>query len=152
MTGNSHVRAVVLSLLVITVVSTGVVLEAGANYADILDSDNATAHVTGVTEHESGLEFRVEVTNPLDHPIRIEYVRLEIADGDESVGVSVPFNEHASVPPSEDAETVDAFVIERRYESLAPLGESLTVSGHLEVRVYNDYQFGISITESEVDV
>jgi hypothetical protein len=152
MTGNSRVRAVVLSLLVVTVVSTGVVFEAGVNYADITRSEDATARVTEVTEHESGLEFRVEVTNPLDHPIRIEYVRLEIADTDESVGVSVPFNEHASIPPSGDAETVDAFVIERRYEPIAPLGESLAVSGHLEVRAYNDYQFRIPITESEVDV
>lgn len=152
MTGTPRVRVVVLSLLTITAVSTGVVFEAGTNYADIVRSEDTTAHVAAVTEHESGLEFRVAVTNPLDHPIRIEYIRLEITDADESVGVSVPFNEYESIPPGEDAGTVDAFVIERRYEPLAPLGESLTVSGHLEVRAYNEYQFTIRISESEVEL
>lgn len=150
--GNSHVRAVVLSLLAIMAVSAGVVFEAEANYAAITLSDDATAHVTEVTKDESGLEFQLTVTNPLNHPVRIEYVRLEIDDGNESVGVNVPFNGYESVPPGDDVEIVDAFVIERRYERLSPIDGPLTVNGYLEVTIYNGYQFKIPIDESEVEL
>lgn len=145
-------RVVVLSLLAITAVSAGVLFEAEANYADVVLSEGATAQVTEVTREESGLEFRVAVTNTLDHPVRVEHVRLEIAEGTESVGVNVPFNGFVSVPPGADGETVDAFVIERRYERLSPIEESLTVSGYVQVTVYNSYQVTIPITESEVEL
>lgn len=149
---NSRTRAVVLSLLAVTAVSAGVMVEAEANYADVALSEDATARVTDVTQDESGLEFRLAATNPLNHPVRIEYVRLQIADGNRSVGVSVPFNGHVSIPSGADAETVEAFVIERRYERLSPIDTSLTVSGHLEVTVYNSYRLTIPINESEVEL
>lgn len=149
---STYARTVVLSLLALTVLTTGVMVEAEANYADVVRSQETAAQVTDVTEVESGLEFQLAVTNPLDSEIRIEYVRLEIADSNGSVGVSVPFNGYTSIPPNKDVETVDVFVSERRYERLLPLGEPLTVRGYLEVTAYNGYQFQIPIAESEVEL
>lgn len=150
MIGDSRgrTRVVPLSLLVLVALSGGVILEAELNYANFVRSPGSSAQVTGVEELPEGLSFTVDVENNLRQPVRIEYVRLEITDGETTQSVSIPYGGHTSVPP--DGGTVEAFVAERRYDQLSPLGDSLTVTGYLVVTVYNGHQFTIQITDSEV--
>lgn len=147
---RSRSSTVVISLLLVALLSGGVLAEVETNYASVVRSDESTARVTEAEQSEDGILFRIDVENQLDHPVRIDYVRLNITEGNRSVLVSVPFGERVSVPPGGD--TIEAFVSARRYERLSPIEDPLTVKGYIVVRVFTDHMFTITLTESEVEL
>jgi len=142
-------RLALASLLLLAIVSAVVLAEVEGNYAATVRSEDATAQVTAVDPGPDGLLFTIGVENPLDDPIRVDYVRLRLSEGGDSVVVSVPFGERESVPPGRHP--IEAFVSERRHDSLSPIEGTITVRGYVAVAVYNGHEFTVSIAESEVE-
>jgi hypothetical protein len=137
------------SLLLCVVLSAGVLAAVETNYSTAVRSDESTARVTAVDHDEEGLVFRLEVENHLNRPVRVDYVRLDITEGDRSVVVSVPFGGRVAVPPT--GGTVDAFVSARRHARLSPIEGTITVQGYVAVTAYQNHRFTITVVESEVE-
>lgn len=150
MRSRSQSSVVVISLLLVALLSGGVLAEVETNYATMVQSDESTAWVTEAEQSEDGILFQIAVENHLNHPIRIDYVRLNITEKNRSVLVSVPFGERASVSPK--GGTIEAFVSARRHERLSPIEKPLNINGYIVVRVFNNHKFIITVTESKVEL
>lgn len=145
--GRGHRRLLAASLLVLAAVSVGVVAEAELNYRALATADGTEATPVAAEPTATGVAVTLAVTNTMNRPLRVEYVRLRLRGPDGTAAVSVPFR-GVTAPPGES--TLTATVTERRFPGEPAAGDRLVVAGHAAVVVFNGYEFDVPVREREV--
>lgn len=136
-----------VSLVVLTLLSIGVVAEAERNYANVSSLDESTASVADA-EFDEGVVVTIRVHNSMNRPLRIQDLHVDISHDDGRGAASTPYQGYRSLSPG--TETVKGYVPERLISGNLSAGDEITVKGTITVRVYNDYRFQIPIEEAEV--
>ncbi|MFB6300523.1 MAG: hypothetical protein ABEH65_09705 [Halobacteriales archaeon] len=142
---TSRILFVLLLLLVAT--TAAVVAEAEMNYASSVKADQAVATVSDTRRTNGGLQVRLQIENPLNRPLRIQYVSLSISDGDDLATVGIPYTLRDSLPPGTSQLTVAAGP---RYLQSVSLNGTIWIKGHIAVEVYNDFDFNVQIRRTEI--
>ena len=146
--GGEQCRLLLGSMLAIAVFSGVVVTEAERNFAAVTVVDETTASVETAAANGDGASIIIAVQNTMGQPLRLQYVHLTVEGADGRSSASVPYNGYETLPPGES--TLTTGITERQFEGDARVGDSVIVSGHLAVEVYNAYRFQVPIDEREV--
>jgi len=131
----------------LTLLSVGVVAEAERNYANVTELDESTASVVDA-EFDDGVVVTIRVHNSMNRPVRIQYVYVDLTHDDGRGASSTPYQGYKSLSPGTGA--VTGYVPTRLISGNLSDGDTITVSGRVAVRVYNDYRFEIPIEKREV--
>lgn len=140
-------RILFVSLLLLVVMTAAIVAEAEMNYATSTKADQAVATVTDTRRTNGGLQVRLKVENPLNRPLQIRYVSLDISDGEDLATIGIPYTLRDSLPPGTSRLTVAA---EPRYLRSVSLNGTIWIKGHIAVEVYNDFEFKVNIRRTEI--
>jgi len=141
-------RLLVASLLVVAAASLGVVAEAEANYRSLATAEGTEAATVAAEPTDTGVTLTLAVTNTMNRPLRVDYVRLRLRGPDGTTTVSVPFRGRVTAPPGTSRLT--AAVLDRRLPGDPVAGDRLVVAGHAAVVVFNGYEFEVPVREREV--
>lgn len=141
-------RRLFATLLVAALLSGAVVVEAERNYAAVASVEEAEARVDGVSTVDGRLQVRLAVRNTMNEPLRVQFVHLEADRANHTDAASIPYNGYRRLPPGRTALTVG--IPSRQLTGSLGDGETMVVSGYLEVEVYNGYRFEIPIEPTEV--
>lgn len=141
-------RLLLGSLLALAVLSGAVVVEAERNYAAVTAVEGTEASVESATADDDGVSITIAVRNTMGEPLRLQYVHLRVERANGTTSTSVPYNGYETLAAGES--TLRTGVTERQFDDDPQADETVVVSGHLAVEVYNAYRFKVPIDEREV--